>query len=353
MAPNPLYLTTAIEAVVRAGDLQMAQFGGDFQIDKKGTIDLVTEVDLEVEAMFRALVAERFPHHHVLAEELGGGAAVPAGPCWVFDPIDGTTNYAHGLPIFCASLALEIDGVAQVGAVFDPTRRELFTAQRGGGAFLNDRPLRVSSASALVDAMLVTGFPYDVHSRVDEIVGLFGRFVGTARAVRRLGSAAIDLCYVAAGRMDGFWERDLKPWDAVRVHRDTMRSMEAGDEGAEFIVVGAPNTGPGDADTVQGWWGYRPDPDQYLFTLLHSTGSYAKYAGYSNPKMDELIESERAARSEEERRRSFRQLSELMSEEAVYIAWHYGSDFKGLSPKVEGFVHFQDSIIRYQDISLA
>jgi len=149
----------------------------------------------------------------VLAEELGGEAAVPPGPCWVFDPIDGTTNFAHGLPIFCSSLALEIDGVAEVAAVYDPNRRELFTAERGGGAFLNGRPLRVSATETLVDAMLVTGFPYDVHSRIEEIVGLFGAFVGRARAVRRLGSAAIDLCYIAAGRMDGFWESDLKPWD--------------------------------------------------------------------------------------------------------------------------------------------
>jgi len=133
----------------------------------------------------------------------------------VFDPIDGTTNYAHGLPIFCASLALEIDGVAEVGAIYDPNRQELFTAERGGGAFLNGRPMRVSATATLVDSMLVTGFPYDVHDRVEEIVGLFGAFVGEARAVRRLGSAAIDLCYVAAGRMDGFWERDLKPWDVA------------------------------------------------------------------------------------------------------------------------------------------
>ena len=213
MALNPAYLTTAIEAVVRAGDMQMAQFGGDFRIDKKGTIDLVTEVDVAVERMFRALIAERFPDHAILAEEMGGAAAAPAGPCWVFDPIDGTTNFAHGLPIFCSSLAFEIDGVAEVAAIYDPTRKELFTAERGGGAFLNGKPLRVSSASRLVDAMLVTGFPYDIHSRVEEIVGLFAAFVGQVRAVRRLGSAAIDLCYVAAGRLDGFWEVDLKPWD--------------------------------------------------------------------------------------------------------------------------------------------
>jgi myo-inositol-1(or 4)-monophosphatase len=210
---DPRLLTTALEAVVKAGEMQMARFGRDMQVDKKGTIDLVTEVDLAVERMFRALVADRYPDHAVLAEELGGAPAAPRGGCWIFDPIDGTTNYAHGLPIFCSSLAFEIDGVTEIGAIYDPTRKELFTAERGGGAFLNGRPLRVSSATTLVDAMLVTGFPYDVHQRVDEIVGLFGAFVARARAVRRLGSAAIDLCYVAAGRMDGFWESDLKPWD--------------------------------------------------------------------------------------------------------------------------------------------
>jgi myo-inositol-1(or 4)-monophosphatase len=207
------YLDTAVEAVVRAGGLMMSRFGQDLRIDKKGAIDLVTEMDVAVEKDFRALIASRFPEHAILAEEMGGAKAIPDGPCWVFDPIDGTTNFAHGLPIFCSSLALEIGGVAEVGAVYDPTRKELFTAVRGQGAFLNGTPLRVSSAAALVDAMLVTGFPYDVHQRVQEIVGLFGEFVGRARAVRRLGSAAIDLCYVAAGRMDAFWESDLKPWD--------------------------------------------------------------------------------------------------------------------------------------------
>src|SRR5206468_351972 len=151
----------------------MAHFGRDIRVDKKGAIDLVTEVDMEVERRFRRLIAERFPDHQVLAEELGGSLAVPPGPCWVFDPIDGTTNYAHGLPIFCSSLAFEIDGAAQVAAVYDPTRRELFTAERGTGAFLNGQPLRVSRADRLIDAMLVTGFPYDVHARVNEIVGLF------------------------------------------------------------------------------------------------------------------------------------------------------------------------------------
>jgi myo-inositol-1(or 4)-monophosphatase len=250
---DPLFLTTAIEAVIRAGDLQMAQFGGDFQIDKKGTIDLVTEVDVAVERMFRAMVAERFPDHQVLAEEMGGAAAAPAGPCWVFDPIDGTTNFAHGLPIFCSSLALEVDGVAEVAAVYDPTRKELFTAERGGGAFLNGRPLRVSSAATLVDAMLVTGFPYDIHSRVDEIVGLFAAFVGQVRAVRRLGSAALDLCYVAAGRLDGFWESDLKPWDiaggALIVAEaggrlTSMSGQPFASRGGEVLATNGPLHGP-------------------------------------------------------------------------------------------------------------
>jgi myo-inositol-1(or 4)-monophosphatase len=212
---DPLYLATAIEAVVRAGAFQMAQFGTTMAVTKKGEIDLVTEVDVAVERMFRALIRERFPDHAVLAEEESGELheGGQGSYCWVFDPIDGTTNYAHGLPIFCASLALEIDGRAAVGAVYDPTRRELFTAERGTGAFLNGTPLRTSRAGRLIDSLLVTGFPYDVHARSDDLLGLFGAFITRARAVRRLGSAAIDLCYVAAGRMDGFWEQTLRPWD--------------------------------------------------------------------------------------------------------------------------------------------
>jgi myo-inositol-1(or 4)-monophosphatase len=213
MPHNPLFLTTAVEAVVRAGDVMLERFGTDLHVNMKGAIDLVTEVDVAIEREFRERIAARFPDHTVLGEEMGGSASAPDGPCWVFDPIDGTTNFAHGLPIFCSSLALEIDGVAQVAAVYDPTRRELFTAERGGGAFLNGKPMHVSTPGSLLEAVLVTGFPYDVHARVAEIVGLFAEFVGRARAVRRLGSAAIDLCYVAAGRLDGFWERDLNAWD--------------------------------------------------------------------------------------------------------------------------------------------
>jgi myo-inositol-1(or 4)-monophosphatase len=215
--PDPVFLAAATEIVLRAGDIQLAGVKSGFSISKKSEIDLVTEVDLECERMCRAVIAERFPDHDVLAEEQGTGPAEPRGSRfrWVFDPLDGTTNYAHGLPIFCASLGLEIDGRVEVGAVFDPSRRELFTAERGEGAYLNGNALGVSPALTLIDSLLVTGFPYDVQQRRGDLLEMFGAFLGRARAVRRLGSAAIDLCYVAAGRFEGFWEQHLKPWDVA------------------------------------------------------------------------------------------------------------------------------------------
>jgi myo-inositol-1(or 4)-monophosphatase len=214
--PDPVFLATAVEIVLQAGEIQMARRASGFHVEKKGTIDLVTEVDLECERVCRAVIAERFPSHDILAEELSRPGEVASSRYrWVFDPLDGTTNYAHGLPIFCASLALEIDGRADVGAVYDPSRRELFTAERGAGAFLNGTPLRVSATGALLDSLLVTGFPYDVHKHTADLLEMFGAFLGTARAVRRLGSAALDLCYVAAGRFEGFWEQHLHPWDVA------------------------------------------------------------------------------------------------------------------------------------------
>ena len=200
---------------MRAGEVQLARFGTDLRVDKKGAIDLVTEIDLQIEREFRQMIAERFPDHAVLGEEFGSTGDRDAAPpyCWVFDPVDGTTNYAHGLPIFCSSLGLEINGEIVVGAVYDPTRRELFTAERGQGAWLNGRPLRVSTTDTLLDSLLVTGFHYDIHRDPEELVSLFREFIARARAVRRLGSAALDLCYVAAGRFDGYWESKIQPWD--------------------------------------------------------------------------------------------------------------------------------------------
>jgi myo-inositol-1(or 4)-monophosphatase len=215
--PDPLYLATAVEIVLRAGDIQRAGQESGFRVEKKGSIDLVTEVDLACERMCRETLGERFPDHDILAEELGGSAAgaAPSRFRWVFDPLDGTTNYAHGLPIYCSSLALEIDGRAEVAAIYDPTRRELFTAERGEGSYLNGRALRVSQRSTLIEALLVTGFPYSIHQDSGDLVALFGYFLSRALAVRRLGSAALDLCYVAAGRFEAFWEQHLKPWDVA------------------------------------------------------------------------------------------------------------------------------------------
>ncbi len=233
----PVYLATAIEAVLRAGDVQMAALGTTLRVDKKGAIDLVTEIDLRIEREFREMIATRFPGHVVLGEEFeSAGDRDGASPyCWVFDPVDGTTNYAHGLPIFCSSLALEIDGEIAVGAVYDPTRRELFTAERGGGAWLNGRPLHVSAGNMLLDSLLVTGFHYGIQRDPEELVSLFREFITKARAVRRLGSAALDLCYVAAGRFDGYWESKIQPWD---VAAGALFVTEAG--GRVTTVAGEP-----------------------------------------------------------------------------------------------------------------
>lgn len=215
--PDPIYLATAVEIVLRAGEIQRAGQDSGFHVEKKGTIDLVTEIDLACERMCRETIAARFPDHDILAEELGASASgrTPSRFRWVFDPLDGTTNYAHGLPIYSSSLALEIDGRVEVAAIYDPSRKELFTSERGEGAYLNGRALRTSQTSALIDSLLVTGFPYTVREEGTELVELFGYFLRRARAVRRLGSAALDLCYVAAGRFEAFWEQHLKPWDVA------------------------------------------------------------------------------------------------------------------------------------------
>ena len=206
-----------MQAVIKAGAMQMAGID-HLQVEKKGAIDLVTQIDRDVERMFRALIAQRFPDHDVLAEEFedGGDRKNEAEYCWVFDPVDGTTNYAHGLPIFCCACSLERHRQPIVAAIYDPSRQELFTAERGEGAYLNGRQLAVSQTAVLLDSLLVTGFPYNVHQQNgDELVDLFGAFLRRARAVRRLGSAALDLCYVAAGRFEGFWEQHLYPWDVA------------------------------------------------------------------------------------------------------------------------------------------
>lgn len=213
--PDPIYLATAVEIVLRAGDIQRAGERSGFRVDKKGSIDLVTEIDLACERMCRETIGERFPDHDVLAEELGG---TPPGRSrsrfrWVFDPLDGTTNYAHGYPNFCVSIALEFQGETIIGVVYDPMREELFTAERGAGATLNNRPIRVSKTDDLMQSLLSTGFPYDIKTSKLTNLDHWANFAMNAQALRRDGAAALDLCYTACGRFDGFWELNLSPWD--------------------------------------------------------------------------------------------------------------------------------------------
>lgn len=213
---SPTFLATAVEAALSAGRLQRRHFRSDLHIQKKGAIDLVTEIDIAVEREFRALIGERFPEHDVLGEEGGAGKtqrAAAASHRWIIDPIDGTTNYAHGLAIFCVSIALEIDGRLMVGVVYDPMADELFTAERGEGARLNGRRIHVTATPDLGDALVCTGFPYTVREKPGHLIYGFAEFMRRSRAVRRLGSAALDLCYTAAGRFDAFYEESLQAWD--------------------------------------------------------------------------------------------------------------------------------------------
>ena len=221
---SPLFLATAVEAALAAGRVQRAHFRTTIDIQKKGAIDLVTEIDLRVEREFRALIAERFPDHAVLGEEgieIGNqfDELIPdfnSGRYrWIIDPIDGTTNYAHGLAIFCVSIALEIDGRTDLGVIYDPMADELFTAERGAGARLNGELMHVTPCAEIGDALLCTGFPYSVREKPGHLIAGFAEFMRVSQAVRRLGSAALDLCYVAAGRFDGFYEESLKAWDVA------------------------------------------------------------------------------------------------------------------------------------------
>jgi myo-inositol-1(or 4)-monophosphatase len=214
LALDPRYLATAVDAALEAGRIQRRYFRKNPLVEKKGRIDLVTVADREVEQAFRDLIAQRFPSHLVLGEEAATGSATHQSRYrWIIDPVDGTTNFAHGLALFCVSIALEVDGELALGVVYDPIGDELFVAERGEGARLNGQTLRVSATEDLVDGMLVTGFPYSVKAERTRQIGAFVGFLGQAQAVRRLGSAALDMCYVAAGRFDGFWEEHLHPWD--------------------------------------------------------------------------------------------------------------------------------------------
>ncbi|MBA2525124.1 MAG: inositol monophosphatase [Pyrinomonadaceae bacterium] len=218
MTGDSWLLSFAIQTARDAGGVLIDRLGRA-QVSNKGTIDLVTEADIAAEKLIIDRIRSHYPRHAILAEESGASEGIPSIPGesewkWLIDPLDGTTNYAHGYPCFCVSIGVERRGRIEIGVVYDPMRDEMFAAERGQGATLNERHMRVSKVEDLNRAMLCTGFPYNVRERPD-FARDFTNFTMLAQAVRRDGSAAIDLAYVACGRFDGFWEDGLNPWDVA------------------------------------------------------------------------------------------------------------------------------------------
>ena len=209
-------LNFAIQVARDAGSLLVQRLGAA-QVTNKGDIDLVTEADIAAEELILERIRSHYPLHGILAEESGEAVQAQSQRSawkWIIDPLDGTTNYAHGYPCFCVSIAVEHAGVLEIGVVYDPMRNEMFAAERGHGATLNERKIRVSNVEELNKALVCTGFPYDVRTRPD-FARDFTNFTLNAQAVRRDGSAALDLAFVACGRFDGFWEDGLNPWDTA------------------------------------------------------------------------------------------------------------------------------------------
>lgn len=213
MANRTKLRETAIDATRIAGAILLQYARDGFHIEHKDTVNLVTDADRRAEQAVVDRIASDFPEHQILAEERGLQAAPTSQYRWIIDPLDGTTNFAHGFPTYCVSIGLEHDGTLVLGVVFDPTREELFVAEVGGGAHLNGAAIRVSKTPTLNEALLVTGFAYDIRVNPENNLDHFGRFALRAQGVRRTGAAALDLCYVACGRFDGFWELMLQPWD--------------------------------------------------------------------------------------------------------------------------------------------
>ena len=204
------------EIAVNAGKFLKSRVGKIKKTDYKGEINIVTDVDLKAEKMIVEAIRENCPGHAVLAEESGTTGGNKYEYRWIIDPLDGTTNFSHGYPFFCVSIALEKQGTIIMGAVYEPMRDELFFAEKGKGAYLNNKRIKVSSINSLKKSLLVTGFAYNIHkANRNNNLNYFRRFLKTAQAVRRDGTAALDLCYVACGRFEGFWELRLHPWDVA------------------------------------------------------------------------------------------------------------------------------------------
>ncbi len=211
-------LDLAIRAAREAGAILQEYAARGFQIEHKGRINLVTEADLASERHIKQLITSHYPNHRILAEESGTdgeGAHSADDYCWIIDPLDGTTNFSHGFPCYAVSIGVEYRGGMVAGAIYDPTRDEMFAAERGAGATCNGAPIRVSEIDQLEKALLVSGFPYDVRERMNEYMPAWREFLKRAQGVRRFGAAAIDMAYVAMGRLEGFWEYGLHAWDTA------------------------------------------------------------------------------------------------------------------------------------------
>ncbi len=207
-------LKFAKEAAVKAGAIIRKGMNKRRKVNFKGRIDLVTEFDLKSEKFITGEIAKVFPQHSILAEE-GGETQRGLSHIWIIDPLDGTTNFAHDYPAFCVSIGLAVDGKNVLGAVYDPVHDELFYAAQGRGAFCNKRRIHVSSQNKLNRSLLATGFPYDIAETKEDNLDNFARMYKVAQGIRRGGSAALDMCYLACGRFEGFWELKLHPWDTA------------------------------------------------------------------------------------------------------------------------------------------
>ena len=224
---------TARQVALEAGALLRQNFTQPHQITLKGRHDPVTESDFQSQNLIIQHLSKIFPAYRFLAEEAGApeSAQVSSDGCWIIDPLDGTVNFAHGFPMFAVSIAFQWQGAVVYGVVYDPLREELFEAVQGQGAWLNHRPIHVSQNQELDQALLATGFPYNVVEHLEATMLRFKRLVAQAQGIRRPGSAAIDLCYLAAGRVDGFWEEGLKPWDTAAA---VLIVQEAGGQVSTF-----------------------------------------------------------------------------------------------------------------------
>ena len=220
-----------VAAAFKGGSLLRSHLGKISHINKKGAIDLVTEADIGSEKRIIETIHSRFPDHSIMAEE--SGLTPGEERCqWIIDPLDGTTNFAHRIPLFAVSIAFAFEGEVVIGVVLNPMSGELFTAIKGGGADLNGRSISVSATESVSESLLVTGFPYNFSEMLNPLMRRFTRCLKAAQGVRRLGAASLDLCFIGCGRFDGFWEENLKPWDTAA---GMIIAREAGSQSDRFF----------------------------------------------------------------------------------------------------------------------